>query len=55
MYEMAGKERPNPFEISEKVFEGDTGHPSHRGRTVMLTFFGKYGIEPRTIECSLTV
>lgn len=44
-YELSGKDRPNPFVISEQVFSTVTGHKSHRGRTVMLTFFGQQVVE----------
>ena len=42
VYQMAGKDRPNPIAISEKVFKGATGERSHRYRTVLLTFFGEW-------------
>ena len=41
VYEPSGKNRPNPFDISQSVFNGTSGHPSYRNRTALLVFFGE--------------
>ena len=40
VYEPAGVHRPNPIEISQAVFTGETGKRSSRNRTAFLVFFG---------------
>ena len=41
VYLPAGADRPNPHDIAQAVFNGDTGHPSYKNRTALLVFFGE--------------
>ncbi|CAH1797386.1 unnamed protein product [Owenia fusiformis] len=45
VYEPSGKNRPNPFEISDALMSGETGHPSSRNRTAFMVFFGQQVVE----------
>ncbi|ELU01203.1 hypothetical protein CAPTEDRAFT_159209 [Capitella teleta] len=45
VYEPAGAHRPNPFEISDAVFSGKTGHASVKNRSALLVFFGQQVVE----------
>lgn len=40
-YSPAGKDRPNPFRISDAIFKGSTGFSSTNHKTALLVFFGK--------------
>ncbi|GAB6033366.1 hypothetical protein CHUAL_013131 [Chamberlinius hualienensis] len=41
VYMMAGPNRPNPRDLSEKILKGRDGLPSLHNRTVLLAFFGQ--------------
>ena len=41
VYMMAGPNRPNPRELSQRILKGKDGMPSVHNRTVLLAFFGK--------------
>ncbi|XP_022093825.1 dual oxidase 2-like isoform X3 [Acanthaster planci] len=45
VYMMAGKDRPNPIDVSEATMRGDTGLPSFLNRTAFMTFFGQQVVE----------
>ena len=45
VYHPAGEDRPNPISVSDAVMDGDTGQPSTRRRTALLTFFGQQVVE----------
>ena len=41
-YEMAGRTRPNPLDLSQHVHSGQGGTPSLFGRNTMLVYFSTY-------------
>ncbi|XP_061164792.1 dual oxidase 2-like [Saccostrea echinata] len=45
VYEPAGQDRPNPFDLSDSAHSGESGLPSARGRTAMLVYFGQQVVE----------
>lgn len=45
VYEPAGKERPNPFAISQIAFRGDNRLGSARNRNALLVFYGQQLVE----------
>ncbi|KAK3098032.1 hypothetical protein FSP39_015507 [Pinctada imbricata] len=45
VYEPAGQDRPNPFEISNVAHKGTEGLGSKRNRTAMMVFFGQQVVE----------
>ncbi|XP_062578537.1 dual oxidase 2-like isoform X2 [Saccostrea cucullata] len=45
VYEPAGQDRPNPFDLSDSAHSGESGLSSARGRTAMLVYFGQQIVE----------
>jgi len=41
VYAPSGADRPNPHDIANAVFTGQSGHGSYNGRTALLVFFGE--------------
>ncbi|KAL5020772.1 hypothetical protein ScPMuIL_002142 [Solemya velum] len=45
VYEPSGRDRPNPFLISEAAHQGPSGLGSLRNRTAMMVYFGQQVVE----------
>ncbi|KAK6179799.1 hypothetical protein SNE40_012075 [Patella caerulea] len=45
VFELSGRNRPNPFRISDLAHGGDQGNGSVRGRNSFLVFFGQQVVE----------
>ena len=53
VYEPAGRDRPNPLEISKVAHQGKAGLQSYAGRTALLVYFGKNGFLLSLVVCLL--
>ena len=40
-YKPSGSSRPNPREVSNEIFAGESGLPSYDNKTLMFVYFGK--------------
>ena len=41
-YKPSGSSRPNPREVSNEIFKGESGLPSYDNKTLMFVYFGKF-------------
>ena len=55
VYQMAGADRPNPFDITWNTMRGLTGKASFLNRTAFMTFFGKFALLQGVVLILFTV